>query len=83
VIGLTRLASSVLGALVGRDRVVQEFHDPWRASRPVTIIGPDGVGTTVLARAGALRDAAMFTMGAAYVDLAHREEAGAPAAAPD
>jgi predicted ATPase len=70
-----------VGALVGRDRVVQELDDRLRASRLVTIIGRDGVGTTVLARAGALRAAPMFTMGAGYVDLTRLEEAGVPALA--
>ncbi len=69
------------GALVGRDREVQELDELLRTSRLVTVIGPGGVGKTVLARAGALRAAPMFSMGVGYVDLTRvEEEAGVPGA---
>jgi predicted ATPase len=68
-------------ALVGRDREVQELDDLLRASRLVTVIGPGGVGKTVLARAGAERAAPAFSMGVGYVDLTRvEEEAGVPGA---
>ena len=69
------------GTLVGRDRELQELDERLRTSRLVTVVGPGGVGKTVLARAGALRAAPMFSMGVGYVDLTRvEEEAGVPGA---
>ena len=70
-----------VGALVGRDRELHELDNRLRTSRLVTVVGPGGVGKTVLARAGALRVAPMFSMGVGYVDLTRvEEEAGVPGA---
>ena len=69
------------GSLVGRDRELQELDDRLRTSRLVTVVGPGGVGKTVLARAGALRAGPMFSMGVRSVDLTRvEEEAGVPGA---
>lgn len=69
------------GSLVGRDRELQELDDRLRTSRLVTVVGPGGVGKTVLARVGALRAAPVFSMGVRSVDLTRvEEEAGVPGA---
>jgi predicted ATPase len=69
------------GPLVGRDPELQELDDRLRTSRLVTVVGPSGVGKTVLARAGALRAAPMFSMGVGHVDLTRvEEEVGVPGA---
>jgi predicted ATPase len=69
------------GSLIGRDRELQELDHRLRASRLVTVVGPGGVGKTVLARAGALGAAPRFSMGVSSVDLTRvPEEAGVPGA---
>jgi predicted ATPase len=69
------------GPLVGRDRELQELDDRLRTSRLVTVVGPGGVGKTVLARAAAVGATPMFSMGVRYVDLTRVEvEAGVPGA---
>ena len=70
-----------VGSLVGRDRELDELASRLRTSRLVTVVGPGGVGKTVLARAVALRVAPMFSMGVRYVDLTRvEEEASVPGA---
>jgi predicted ATPase len=69
------------GQLIGRERELADLDDRLRSGRLVTVVGPGGVGKTVLARTGALRAAPMFSMGVGHVDLTRvEEEASVPGA---